>query len=602
MICKIMFIFTFLYSFYSSFSQIKFFKSDKEVISSLLTYEHLLSFTNYDPECPMCPSELYQPIPSTTTKRGEYHPELPQPPPELHRFNKTLYTFELLRLLNQSQQALIKFSMLCQTFDAPADHPPSAEQDSQLNDCANMILYSEFLVKLLHMHDKELEFSHADTVMFIEMANSRLAASSNDASELFTNFHFLIANPNIRFKCYCKQISSNCLVLTILPFSYRVVRQLSFIAEPDKRNEKFISKLDGQYGALAVPIFIYKITFHSLSQILLKSVEGEELVKSDNWNLFYDYSLPCNKFYYDLYSKPTYEKTQRPDEIALEDFCKSVEILYWNSFTDSVYKSLQYGFEIDDGDISLVMEKISMKSVHCIDITEFVIYTCKHLKPLVNAYFERFPEHCINDLIDYIFGIGRDVRDAEKFELLKLKDIFSKSKDCINCHPNNDVLKSAFLSYIQTHFTLIPKLASNYYFFDYENIQNVNYRPGGDERAERRKEKLLATYQRVENDETDLCEIMQRGKHVHSANHDESVMMGDVDIALTIKDEEDEGIEQVGEEVDSDHSAFIFSKPFFVGFSYNFSFKNGSQILKTTSIPTCLYELFSAKSDINLEG
>lgn len=546
----------------------------------------------------MCPNELYKPIPSTT-KRGEYHPELPQPPPELHRFNKTLYNFELLELLNQSQQALIKFSMLSQTFEhLTVDHLPSVDQPSQLNDCANMILYSEFLVKLLHMHDKELEFSHADTVMFIEMANSRLA--KNAGSELFTNFHFLIANPNIRFKCYCKQISSNCLMLTILPFSYKVVRQLSFIAEPDKRNEKLISELDGEYGALAVPIFIYKITFHNLSQILLKTVEGEDLVKSDSWNLFYDYSLPCNKFYYDLYSKPSYEKTPRPDEIALEDFCKSVEILYWNSFTDSVYKSLQYGFELDERDISLVMEKISMKSIHYIDITEFLIYTCKHLKPLVNAYFERFSGHCINDLIDYIYGIGIDSRDVEQFELLKLKNIFRQSKDCINCHPNNDVLKSAFLSYIQTHFTIIPGLASSYYFFDYENIQNVNYRPGGDERAERRKEKLLSTYQRVENDETDLCEIMQRGKHVHSANHGDSEL-GDVDIALNIKDEEDEGVGQE-DESDSDHSALIFSKPFFVGFSYNFSFKNGSQILKTTSIPTCLYELFSAQSDINLEG
>ena len=553
----------------------------------------------------------------------------------LSRFNLTRYSFNLLNLLSRSQQAIIKFSMLCQPFEVQSamgsntietgesvyhdQHQTSIESEQRedksewadttitttttdttaissafhLDDCINMILHSEFLLKLHKLHDRELEFNHIDTMLFIELLNQRLEANNQGIGPFFTNMKELAKDQTILFKCFCKQISVNCLVMTILPFSYNAIRKLCYINGQDvERNPNLVGELEhnslGQlYGSLVVPVFVYKITFQSLSMALLKPRDNDSL-DHNKWNQFFDYSTDCKKLYLDP-NMVQLDSITQSDEIALEHFVKRIETLYWNSFTNAVYRALQYGFEVDQKDVNLVLEKISLKFYSSIDITKFMIYTCKHLKLIVNAYLEKYPKNSITDFVNYILSKDEN-GNLENFDLLPLRNLFSDS-NCTNCQTNGDVLKNNFVALIETHFTPVPN-RDNYYYYDYEIIQKSKFSFGQLD-MNRYKENLFKFYESIENGSNNLFDENHsfRMENGNSSNIED-------EFDKTIKDDNDD----VDGDMEQDDLSLIISKPFFVGFSYSFSLKSGTQIFKTTSIPTCYFELFSALSESIFNG
>lgn len=471
--------------------------------------------------------------------------------------------------------------MLFQSFGLCGQTEPEV---NSLNNCINIMLYSEFLLKLTKIHDKEIEFSHSDSLKFVQQVNERFSRDEDEEeSETevvpFFNLEPIENDCSILFRCFCKQIHRNCIILTILPATYEVLRKLSQINDSAKVvNAKLVNEIDYDgdekcYGCLVLPIFVHKLTFEELSRMLQADFDCDV----DNSG--------CNQpnfkvaHFAHLYSS-SISNVVLNEEVSRGNFCKSIETLYWNSLTDSVYKSLRYGLYVDQRDVMLVLEKICLKLYEYVEITEFLIYTCKHIQPLLTEYFGHFPQHNIFNLLEYIDNSTRiDSGHNVPSKFISLKN--APFDSTTHCNENGDSLKKYFLSMIHTHFTPIPDIPLNYYFYDYENIQARKFSFGVND-IQKNGEILLRFYQGVENKSINLAQFYEKLDLLEVDTKD------NIDeVKKEIKDET-----QLSEnENDMDSLVLLHTKPFFVGFSYTLYLKSGAKLCKSTSLPICILEI-----------
>lgn len=542
-----------------------------ELVTALLTYEHLVAYTAADSTFDSLRNKAEQNI-LQESSNADHEANL-----DSKRFCSIPYNFDLFRILDKSKQALLTFYMLYQLFDSIPEVEEKKDNDlpkSNLDNCTNIMLFSEFLLKLSKIHDKEIEFSHLDSIIFIKQVNHRFARYYTNQPQFFVGD----IDETVLFRCFCKQISINCIILTILPANYQVLRKLSLINDcNNKFNEQFVKEIentDGElHGRLILPIFVHKLTFQSLSKILQNSCDLDELN---------EVNATCGKVYFDQNSLDNIPFT---DEIALGDFCQEIGTLYWNSFADAVYKSLRCGFPVDKRDITLVLEKICLRLFEYVEITEFLIYTCKHIKPMINAYLSKYPNHNIFDLLNYILKSFISLENVNNIdELVSLNDIpFSTST---SCQINGDLLKTTFRNLINSHFTSIPEFANNYYFYDYDNIQSNKFTFGASD-IKKYTENILKFYEGVENKIIDLEKFYDKVKFYEQDNKDNDQLKKEFKDDAQLSENEDE---------DVDYQPLLLMKPFFIGFSYTIYLKSGPQICKTSSIPVCISELLKEHS------
>lgn len=546
------------------------------------------------------------------------------------RFRHIPFKFNLLSILDKSQQALIKFSTLYQFFDFNNDLGTdcSHSRTQSWNNCSNIMLYSEFLRKISQLHD-EIQFTHSETISFMKKTNERLSRHyADDLEPLFSHLDLLEQDETIVFRCFCRKISNDCIILMLLPGSYKMVRKLVFVDyETQKINGKLVGQLENRgeniwYGSLVIPIIVHKLTFNSLKNILLNNYNPIEQL-CPNWDLLFDYSINNNveQPFYSIDHEstgPTIENCSlQTEEIALENFTKSIETLFRNSFTDAIYKSFCYGFEADERDIRLVLEKICYKIIDYVDITDFLIYTCEHMKPTINSYFKLNPTNSIFDLLAFIGSNdsfndssdnnnGVDNQENVCNELLSQQessmtnncDILSlkfSSLNNNNCCNNNETLKSNFADLIQSHFSSIPTPLNSYYFYDYENIQTKKF-TFGEKDAKKKKENLIDFYEKIENNEINLSEFYEDIRHSTKVLEQDNTKNGSVEEMTNENESVNESMVRM-----ADFQSLIFTKPFFVGFFYSLTLKNGTQVRKIASIPTCILDLISLNNGESLE-
>ncbi|KAH9412564.1 hypothetical protein DERP_006526 [Dermatophagoides pteronyssinus] len=677
-----------------------FYERDFELVSVLLTYEYLVTSTSSDRSSKITCSRQQNQLPNDDDDDDDdYHSISIQRSKQSskQRFKHIPFKFNLLSLLDKSQLALIKFRTLYQWFNISNNDDDGETPDP--NNCTNIMLYSEFIYKISHLYD-EIDFNHEETICLIRKTNERLSrkqrhcsnddnhgehgVNNNESLLLFSHLDQLQKDQSIRFRCFCKRISSDCIIIILLPSSYKVIRRLTFIEQQqqEKINKKLIyddqhenvnNENNGQrYASLIIPIIVHKITFQSLTNILLNNPNLNEYDYYSDWNILFDFTNDClesqqappvsmtgQHYYYghrrqslnnDQHQHQQQQSKTTIEEIALELFAQSIEILYRNSFTDAIYKSLRYEFNSDDRDIRLVLEKICHKTFDYVDITDFLIYTCEHMKPVINAYFERFPNNNIFDLLTYVARIvdidvndddhnddnndNNDNNDHSNILTLRLSSTTSSndddddgeesSKNSNQSCNHNELLRQNFLNLIQSQFTLIQTPPSNsYYYYDYENIQTKKFTLDAEmmlkmqKDAKKKKELLIEFYTRIDNGKIDLAEFYEKVKNsskffdqdfvllptssnpmiiTQMMNDDDIIDDIDVDIDTETIETNNVNNDDDGDLFNKDPSLFqslFLTRPFFIGFFYSITLKNDQQIRKISSIPTCLMDIIS---------
>lgn len=591
----------------------QFYKNDFEIINSLLTFEHLISFTqhNLEPEDVLSLSHRA----SYCTQNGQSYNGNINPRSFVpvsctntsQRFTFKNFHFDLINLISKSQHALVKFALFYQSFGAPLsteqnedDVASETEKNSSnsedscfnpLNNCGNIMLYSKFLLKLIKFHDKELSFSHLNTIDFMKIMNQRI--ETNDKRTPFFNVDLFEKDESIEFNCYCKRLSQNCIFLTIVPSSYKEIISLSSVFSRNDRNENLIAEMSNKngecYGALTLPMFNFKLTFESLTDMILNGYQRSPLA-----DLYFDYSQKRSILsQFDVNTMAP--KKTLGDDITLNGFCNTMEMLYWNSFIDAVYKSFRYGFQVDEMDIELAcLDDHCFKLYEHINLTKLLCHSCDHWKSLVRVYID---ENVMGNNFELFHKIVQhyqeDLVEPTIIDRKLLHKMFcEKTVDC----DDNKMFKDAFVRLVQSHFTPIPNSVTNEdicYFFDYENIQMKKFSLGNVD-IKKNQSSLCDFFKKIENKSISLQEFE---KIVLSCSRmlDQDGKDGNNKQPAVDDDEDPDG----EEEEDMAFLSLMNSKPFFVSFIYSIQL-NGNVIIKADSIPTCLYELLCLFDTLNV--
>lgn len=392
------------------------------------------------------------------------------------RIKTIKYKYDIIGLLSKCQQAIVLFSTLFQELNT---HNKEAINSFNFGDVTNELFFQLLIAKIESIHDREIKLNQNDCNSFVFQVNQR-----NDLKiPILIN---KCEENNGRFRCFSKKLNSNnSLIISIIPSTFKDLKYLIFGNEiqsessTDSLNKYHVidenqNSNDSLYGSLSLPIFIYKTSFTTLSEQLLEGKRWKDIyLENINKSVKNDFSNhPFKPF------KSNETENEFLSKGSLIHFCQSLQMIYWNSMTQSLYRSLQFGYIIDKRDILKIVENISDKIVLNIDISRFLIYICQHFKEYFMKIHSNEPNFDINDLIKTNLNESNtsSTKNSDNFEDIKnisFKDIIESTNSCLDYRELHSDIKEKFQKTLQNYFSPIPCFPS-YYFFNCKQKLNFN--------------------------------------------------------------------------------------------------------------------------------
>lgn len=342
-----------------------------DTISILLSYEHILMMCQ-NIDLPI--SNSYESritslsnshlIRQTSLNSVASDSSLNNPAPEPN-IKLVPFCFDLIRLLHKCQQAELLFPTLFQMI-----HLKSIEQSMQIN-YANEILFDLFISNLMQLHDKEIPLHSSDIIKLLILINEKKKESKANKIKLIN----LDTSNEITFelRCFCKTITKSNIIITIVPSSYHDL--IRFIGSTS--HDGIINLINNHetsqdfYGGLPFPVFVYRCSSNSLNNQFLKN---DKKWKSILINNLFRGDLSSSKFSLRKIKIGDFHQSTefQSQNVSLKQFCKSIENVFWKSFSYAIYKTLQLTYSIDKLDIKLLSEKFYYESFNEKEMNKFL--------------------------------------------------------------------------------------------------------------------------------------------------------------------------------------------------------------------------------------
>jgi hypothetical protein len=402
-----------------------------------------------------------------------------QSSPQSERIKTIKFCFDIIELLPKCQQAIILFSTLFQQLNILKDD----NNTSRFTDVTNELLLELLISKIQAIHDREIVLNQNEVNSFLNRMNER---NTNSLFKLpvLSNSLNLVQNSG-KLRCFCKRLNTNSVLITILPASYKDLKLLIsgnpqesidssntfHIIDENLKSDNQCNE-DSHFGSLTLPIYIYKASFTALSDQLVYLSDGRlcRNIYLDNTHKSRDndsFHFPFKTF------QPNEFECESPSKSSsLRQFCRTLQMIFWNSVTQTVYRSLQLGYSIDRRDISKIVEYFSDKTFLKIDITKFIIYLCEHLKDYFLKYCLKETNPDINNFLkSSLYSFSEDSsldvinENANEYKAMKLSELLRITKSCLDIKELHNDIKEKFSQTLQNYFSRIPCFPS-YYFFN----------------------------------------------------------------------------------------------------------------------------------------
>jgi hypothetical protein len=354
---------------------------------------------------------------------------------------------------------------------------------SQFTDLTNELLFELLISKIQAIHDREIVLNQNEVNSFLIRVNER---NTNSLFKLpvLSNSLNLCENSG-KLRCFCKRLNTNSVLITILPASYKDLKLLIFgnpqesidslntfhIIDENLKSDNQCNE-DSHFGSLTLPIYIYKASFTALSDQLVYLSDGRlsRNIYLDNTHKSRDndsFHFPFKTF------QPNEFECESPSKSSsLKQFCRTLQMIFWNSVTQTLYRSLQLGYSIDRRDISKIVENFSDKTFLKIDITKFIIYLCEHLKDYFLKFCLKETNLDINNFLkstlnSFSQDLTLDVvnENANQYKAIQLSELLRITKSCLDIKELHNDIKEKFSQTLQNYFSRIPCFPS-YYFFN----------------------------------------------------------------------------------------------------------------------------------------
>ena len=377
------------------------------------------------------------------------------------RIQTVNYRFDIIGLLSKAQQALVLFSTLFQSLSSDQRDDTLSSVSVQSSDAINELLFELLFSKISSIHDREIKLSESDCVAFIYQVNQRNESSNSFLGKHISDHQSCASGPRLR--CFIKKLNTNSVMITLIPSTFNDLKSLVYNRELNPNSVeslKAFHEIDDNtsdnslYGCLSLPIFIYKTSFNALSDQLVFLSEGKQ------WkDLYLDNTYKSEKCQscnhpFKLF-KANESESETVSKSSIRQFCRTLQLIYWNCMTQALYRSLQLGYSVDKRDILKIVENISDKFVLTLDISRFLIYLCEHLKQYLIKSYTNERHFDVNKLIENNF------QNAITFTLT---DLIRSAKSCSDIRDLHLDIKEKFQAALEHYLCPIPSFPSFYFF------------------------------------------------------------------------------------------------------------------------------------------
>ncbi|XP_054162649.1 KICSTOR complex protein SZT2-like [Oppia nitens] len=263
--------------------------------------------------------------------------------------------YDIMSLLSKSQQAVVLLSTLFQEL-----RPICGEDNDSVNssDLSNEQFFDLFILKINSIHDIEIKLNQKDSHSFVSHINQRNESNAYLYKHLIHEYKK--AKYNVKFRCFAKKLNNNSILITIIPATFGDLKLLIFGDEmPPKESLNVFHEINDStnneesfYGSLSLAIFIYRTCFSDLSEQLVYMSNNGKHCK----DLYFDNTYKSQKnnsshYPFKLLKGNDNEVDNKSKSIlSIKQFCRNLQTIYWNCMTESLNKSLQFGYLVDKKD------------------------------------------------------------------------------------------------------------------------------------------------------------------------------------------------------------------------------------------------------------
>ncbi|CAB4059232.1 SZT2 [Lepeophtheirus salmonis] len=187
-----------------------FFKRDKEIITTLLSFEHLVSsfeYLNYEEKEGELDNKKF--MSSSTSNRDPFSTVSYIP-----------YSPDIIQLLGKSSSVEILLSMFIQDLsDSESQH-------------LNEKLYNKILSHIEENHDQEYPLSENEDIDFLQLI------LSTDSYRRKVKDSWIREDSYAKWRCFVKVFHNNHIIITLLPETYEELMNLMLIDDDDDEEEE----------------------------------------------------------------------------------------------------------------------------------------------------------------------------------------------------------------------------------------------------------------------------------------------------------------------------------------------------------------------------
>nr|CAH7745694.1 unnamed protein product [Callosobruchus chinensis] len=459
---------------------------DSQCISSLLTMEHLSLMCQEKCDDEFNVSGTFSNNQSTVSRKfhsrrnsKNNHLDSPSSKSRSHlypitspRIEHMPFKFDPISILPVCQQTELTFSMFIEAREETYVAEHSADK-------ANVLLLENILEHLALIHDQELELDKEDSDRFTQEVLLRHGNTSSHTCPISEKVNHR-AQPQEKedktgsqWRCFIKGVSETHVILTFIAASLDDLKNLLAVDHTNipslnesvesserasSRGSDFSDVPITSANSVCLPIYVFDCPLRGLVNAYINS--GEEVPLSD---VYEDHTFKhgdlheeCIRLKQDCDTIDP--KEDNDNQNGIRQHCKTLIVTHSKCFTISFFIALHRGIYIHSYDVQSAIDQCE-ESVTEIDITEYIMTVCAHVKQL----------------------------DSEQ---MLVKDL-NQAHPCYELGKLHTLIKEKFFKMLNTVFYPIPTNSEYYFFKDLKNPEPVEEMSDSDDEVSENPSEVL---------------------------------------------------------------------------------------------------------------
>ncbi|VEN57127.1 unnamed protein product, partial [Callosobruchus maculatus] len=383
------------------------------------------------------------------------------------------FKFDPISILPLCQQTELIFSMFIEAREKSYVSENSADK-------ANILLLENILEHLALIHDQELELAKEDSDRFTQEVLLRHKNTSSHTCPISEKVNYKgypqekEDKTGSQWRCFIKGVSETHVILTFIAASLDDLKNLLAVDHTNipslnesidsterasSRGSNFSDVPITSTNSVCLPVYVFDCPLRGLVNAYINN--GEDIPPSDAYEdhrfKHGDLHEECIRLKEDC-DTPIDPKEDNDNQNGVRQHCKTLIVTHSKCFTISLFIALHRGIFIHSYDVQSAIDQCE-ESVTEIDITEYIMTVCAHVKQLDSDH-------------------------------MLLKDL-NQAHPCYELRKLHSLIKEKFFKMLNTVFYPIPTNSEYYFFKNLKNAEPVEEMSDSDDEVSENPSEVL---------------------------------------------------------------------------------------------------------------